>query len=115
MSSGAEAVSDWLAGHQNFESHSRHISRSDVEAQGLTVTRLEDDEPLQDLALSVFHAATHGLSGTPSVKIVESHTGRAFIKQHVVHPVPAIQFGVVPAAPGDACPAPAPDPPQEGT
>ena len=111
----AEAVSDWLAGHQNFKSHSRHISRSDVEAQGLTVARLEDDERLQDLALSVFHAATHTFSGTPSVKIVESHTGRAFIKQHVVQPVPAIQLGVVQTAPPDAGPAPAPDPSEEGT
>ena len=85
----AEAVSDWLAGHRNFKSHSRHISRDDVEDQGLTVSRLEDGERFQDLALSVFHATTHTFSGTPAVKIVESHTGRAFIKHHVVQAVSA--------------------------
>ena len=85
----AEVISDWLADHQNFKSHSRHIPRIDVEAQGLTVTRLENDERLQDLALSVFHATTHTFSVTPAVKIVESHTGRAFIKHHIAQSVPA--------------------------
>ena len=105
----AEAVSDWLAGHQNFKSHSRHISRNDIAEQGLTVSRLEDDERLQDLALSVFHATTHTFSGTSAVKVVESHTGRAFIKQHVAQPVQSIQLGVVPAAPAGAGPAGDPD------
>ena len=108
-SARAEAVSDWLADHKNFKSHSRHISRSDVEVQGLAIARLENDERLQDLALSVFHATTHTFSGTPAVKIVESHTGRAFIKQHVVQPVPAIQLGVVPASPPEAAPGHEPD------
>ena len=101
----AETVSAWLADHQNFKSHSRHIPREDVERYGLMVTRLEADERLQDLALSVFHAATHTFSGTSAVKIVESHTGRAFIKQHIVQPVQSIQLGVVPAAPPGAGPA----------
>ena len=92
----AEKISDWLAGHQNFKSHSRHIPRKEVEEYGLTVSRLESDEELQDLALSVFHAATHTFSNTSAAKIVESHTGRAFIKQHVVSPVQSIQLGVAP-------------------
>ena len=105
----AEAVSGWLADHQNFKSHSRHIPREDVERYGLMVTRLEADEMLQDLALSVFHAATHTFSGTSAVKIVESHTGRAFIKQHIAQPVQSIQLGVVPAAPPGVGPAQNPD------
>lgn len=101
----AEAVSDWLADHKNFRSHSRHISRRDLEKQKLTTVRLESDEVLQDLALSVFHATTHTFTGTSAVKIVESHAGRAFIKQHVVQPVPSIQVGVAPTAPSGAGPA----------
>ena len=63
------------------------------------VYRLESDEVFQDLALSVFHATTHTFSGTSAVKIVESHTGRAFVKQHVVQSMPAVQFGLVPSGP----------------
>ena len=92
----AERISEWLAGHQRFKSHSRHIPRDEVERRGLAVTRLEDDEVLQDLALSVFHATTHTFAGTPAVKIVESHTGRAFIKQHVAQSAQPIQVGIVP-------------------
>ena len=95
----AQSVSDWLAGHDNFKSHSRHIPRDEAERRLLMVYRLETDEVLQDLALSVFHATTHTFSGTPAVKIVESHTGRAFVKQHVVQAVPAVQLGLVPSGP----------------
>ena len=101
----AEVISGWLADHQNFKSHSRHVPREDIEEHGLVTTPLEADEKLQDLALSVFHATTHTFTETSAVKIVESHTGRAFIKQHVVQPVQSIQFGVVPAAPAGADPA----------
>lgn len=95
----ADRVSAWLAGRDNFKSHSRHIPRAEVEAQGLTVSRLEDDRILQDLALSVFHAVMHTFSGTPAAKIVESHTGRAFIKQQAVQSLPTVQLGVAPVAP----------------
>ena len=89
----SEEVSEWLSDHKNFKSHSRHIPRSDIESHQITVSRMEDDNILQDLVLSVFHATTHTLSATPSAKIVESHTGRAFIKHHIV------QSMVLPTAP----------------
>lgn len=79
----AKAVAEWLADHKVFGSHSRHISRSALEKKGLFVLPLENDETLQDLSLSVFHATTHTFAATPAVKIVENHTGRAFIKHHL--------------------------------
>lgn len=75
-------VSEWLADHVNFMSHSRHISRSDIEDHHLKVLRLEQDPILQDLVLSVFHATTHTCNLSSAVKIVESDLGRAFIKVH---------------------------------
>ena len=81
--SKAECISDWLADHKNFKSHSRHISRVDLLAHELNVTALEADDVLQDLSLSVFHATTHGFTGTSTIKIVENHTGRAFINRHI--------------------------------
>ena len=76
----AEEISEWLADHQTFKSHGRHISRDELREHGLKVTNLEEDDKLQDLVLSVFHATTHTFSGTSVTKIVENHTGRAFMK-----------------------------------
>ena len=96
----AKSVADWLADHKNFKSHNRHLSRSDLIAQRLVIDELENDQQLQDYSLSVFHATTHTFTGTTAVKIVENHTGRAFIK----HQQPqALQIGVgndpLPSAP----------------
>ena len=95
----AKAVSGWLANPRYLWSHGRHIPRADVEEHELTTIRLEEDEVLQDPALSVFHATTHTFTSAPAFKIVESHTGRAFIKSFQP-PVPSIPFGVAPTPPG---------------
>ena len=42
---------------------------------------MENDQTIQDLFLSVFHATTHTFNGTTAVKIIENHNGNAFIKQ----------------------------------
>ena len=78
----ADEIASWLAGHQHFKSHNRHIARDELQQQQLKIMHLEDDEALQDLSLSVFHAAAHTFMGTPTVKIVENHDGRAFIRQY---------------------------------
>lgn len=96
----AEMISEWLAGHENFKSHARHIPRIEVENRELIVLRLEADQRFQDLVLSVFHSTTHTFTGTPSVKIVENHDGRAFIKQHTAQAIPAVQVGVTPPIAG---------------
>lgn len=63
----AQSVSDWLADHQKFKSHSWHIPRSDVEAHGLKVSKLEDNQAFQDLVLSVFHSVTHTFASTSAL------------------------------------------------
>jgi len=100
-SSKAEAISQWLSDHQHFKTHGRHISREELEDNGLKVERLEDDEKLQDLVLSVFHATTHTFTNTPAVKIIENHLGKAFIKLQALVPMPSL-----PEIPGSPPPAP---------
>ena len=87
----ATSISDWLGNHKNFKSHSRHISRANLLANQLKVIALEEDDVLQDLSLSVFHATTHTFAATSAVKIVENHTGRAFIKQYTPSPPQSVQ------------------------
>jgi ATP-dependent protease ClpP protease subunit len=78
-----ENIASFLANHDNFKSHGRHISREKAESQGLKIEYLEKDPKLQDLVLSVFHATTHTFSSTPAMKIIENQNGKAFIKlQH---------------------------------
>jgi len=89
----AKKVAETLANHSLFKSHGRHIDREQAREIGLKIKNLEDDNTLQDLVLSVFHATTHTFDGTGAVKIIENHMGKAFIKQLQVHQI------VVPAQP----------------
>lgn len=77
----AEKIADYLSDHTEFKSHGRHISRDKAKELGLNIENLEDDQDLQDLVLSIFHATTHTFSGTSAVKIIENHNGKAFIKR----------------------------------
>ena len=74
------SIASFLANHDNFKSHGRHISREKAENIGLRIEHLEDDAVFQDLLLSVFHATTHTFSSTPAMKIIENQIGKAFIK-----------------------------------
>jgi hypothetical protein len=105
----AADIAEWLSAHKNFRSHARHIPRNECEAKGLQVEHLEADQQFQDLVLSVFHATTHTFNGSPALKIIENHLGKAFIKQAhamiVQMPFPA---GLLPGPPSQAAPKPAP-------
>ena len=77
----SKGIAAKLADHKEFKSHGRHINRDKAKEMGLIVEDLEDDQEFQDLILSVFHATTHTFNGTNAVKIIENHTGKAFVKQ----------------------------------
>jgi len=83
----AKKVAETLANHSLFKSHGRHIDREQAKEIGLKIMNLEDDNELQDLVLSVFHATTHTFDGTRAVKIIENHVGKAFIKQLQLHQI----------------------------
>jgi len=89
----SKRVAQKLSEHSLYKSHGRHIGREQAKSFGLKIRNLEDDQPLQDLVLSVFHATTHTFDATLAVKIIENHQGKAFIKQsrQVVIPVPGVQ------------------------
>lgn len=79
--SKAAEVSKWLASFNCFKSHGRHVDREQLRARGLVISSMEEDDTLQDLVLSVFHATSIMLSATQCVKIIENHVGRAYVKQ----------------------------------
>ena len=83
----AKEIANWLSNNKLFKTHSRRISREQLEETGLKIQPLEDNQTEQDLFLSIFHATTHTFTGTPSAKIIENHNGRAFIKMFQQQPV----------------------------
>ena len=50
-----------------------------------TVVRIEDDNTLQDLILSIHHSSIHTLTQTNAFKIIENQDGKALIQQVLVH------------------------------
>jgi hypothetical protein len=78
----AKRIATHLADHQHFKTHGRFIDRGQASVLGLKISNLEADQILQDLVLSVFHSSTLTFSSTPTIKIVENHLGRAFVKSN---------------------------------
>jgi hypothetical protein len=104
----ARTIAQRLADHTTFKSHGRPIHRETAVEMGLIVEQLEDDQRLQDLVLTIYHACSHVFSATPSVKIVENHLGRAYVKQQqqMLIQMPAQAAPAVPRPPA-APPRPA--------
>lgn len=101
----AKYIAGELSDHSRFKSHGRHISRDKAEGLGLEIKKLEDNQDEQDIFLSIFHATTHTFSGTPAVKIMENHMGKAFISRQQVVQVPF----AIPGTPPGTSPIPPPE------
>ena len=68
-----------LTNYKMLKSHARPLPPDRCSEFGLKIQRLEDDEDLRDAVLSVHHACILTLSGTQAYKIIENHTGKAYI------------------------------------
>lgn len=99
----ARTIARKLADHSKFKSHGRPIHRDAALDLGLVVDKLETDQTLQDLVLTVYHVTMHTFAATAAAKIIENHLGRAFVKVQVIQNV---QFQLAPAPPAGP-PAPA--------
>ena len=69
-----------LGDHALTKSHSRHISVERCRNMGLHVLALEESHELQEAVLSLHHACMLTFSATNAIKIIENHSGAAFIK-----------------------------------
>ena len=76
-------IAAWFADFSRFKSHSRPVTIEDAINQGLNIEKLEDDDKLQDLVLSVHHAVRHTFSGTRTTKLIENHHGRAYLEMQM--------------------------------
>ncbi|HRZ55836.1 MAG TPA: S49 family peptidase [Candidatus Paceibacterota bacterium] len=80
-----------LGNHALTLSHARHLPADTCSAMGLKVEMLEEKQSLQDAVLSVHHAYMLTLSQTPACKIIENHTGAAFIQSAQVQIVQTVK------------------------
>lgn len=77
----SQNLADYLANHSIHLTHSRGVFRGELENfdPDIHITALENDQKLQDLILTVYHAAMHTFSNTGAAKIIESHLGQSYI------------------------------------
>ncbi len=68
-----------LTNYKELKSHSRPLSPDRCRNMGLNIQLLEDDRDLREAVLSVHHACILTLSKTGAYKIIENHTGKAYI------------------------------------
>ncbi|MGE0232308.1 MAG: hypothetical protein AB7L76_05615 [Burkholderiaceae bacterium] len=75
------AIANLLGKQSTSKSHNRHINQHVAQSLGLNIVKLEDDNLLQDIVLTLHHALTITFSQTGAVKIIENHKGTAFVQQ----------------------------------
>ena len=85
----ARDVAEWLADANEHKTHGRPINFAAAESKGLKIDRLEADQKLQDLVLSVHHSAIVTFGVTPCVKIIENQNGRGLYTQARITAGPA--------------------------
>ena len=74
-------IADMLGKQATSKSHARHINPDVAESLGIKIVRLENDQTMQDLVLTLHHAYTHTLAQTQATKIIENHLGIAHVNQ----------------------------------
>jgi Serine dehydrogenase proteinase len=102
----AEKTVDFLLSHDLHKAHGRHLHRSELTAQGLVITNLENDGALQDAVLSVHHSCMLTVGNFGAAKLIENHNGITHAK--VVGQIQIPMQGLVqltPAAAPQANPA----------
>lgn len=80
-------VVEQLTNYKDLKSHSRPLPPDLCRDIGLNIKILEDHKDLREAVLSVHHACILTLSGTQAYKIIENHTGKAYILTKVNQPV----------------------------
>lgn len=84
-----KTIANWLGDFTEHRTHGRPIGYDIAVSKGLKVTKLEDDQDLQEAVLSVFHAAMVTFQTTSCLKIIENHHGKGhyLIAQVVIQPM----------------------------
>lgn len=81
---GAEAaakkVVDYLGDHNQFKSHGARVGFQELRKQGVPVKILNEDKPLHEAVMTVYHAMLLTFAGTGAYRIIENSRGDAYIR-----------------------------------
>lgn len=77
----ARRIATYLTDHSVHLTHARGVFRGELQNfdPDISVTALETDQQLQDLVLTVYHAAMHTFSNTRACKVIENHLGKSYV------------------------------------
>lgn len=78
-----EEIMTLLTDQETTKSHSRHIPAQVCTEYGLKIFKIEDEQELQDIILSIHHATISTLMNTDAIKIIENHQGQAHICRYI--------------------------------
>lgn len=77
----ATGISNWLGQHNKHKDHGRPLSITDLNTKGMNILALEDNQQLQDAALSLYHAIDYSFAVTNASKIIENTANVYIVKQ----------------------------------
>ncbi len=100
----ADRVATWLADHNNFKSHSRRVSPTELlEIEpSLKITFLKDmGEELQSAIMDLYWAIEVTFNNTRAFKIIEHKEGSAYVRLHIER---LIQVGTPQSPPSSGAP-----------
>lgn len=70
-----EKIASVFASHENSKMHDRHISPDEAAQTGLHVKLIEDDPKLQDMVMSVHHAAMNYIKNENCARVISNVNG----------------------------------------
>lgn len=79
----ADKIVEALSNFAENKAHNKHIHSETLHDLNVKVERLEDNQEMQDLFLTVHHCYMQTLSSTTTIKIVESNDGRAVVRHMI--------------------------------
>lgn len=101
----ARKVVDYLGDHNQFKSHGARIGFQELRKQGVAVKVLNEEKPLHEAVMTVYHALLLTFSGTGCFRLIENSRGDAHIR--------LVQMQQILVGPGPSPAAPFPVPPKK--
>lgn len=74
-----------LSDFDNHGSHDKHISMDIAKEYGLKIAKLEENQDLQDLILTVHHCYMHTFNITNTIKAIENNMGKGVFRQYNIN------------------------------
>lgn len=76
----AKKIAHYFSKGSDKVNHGRRIDREEARSQGVLIQDLEEEQELQDAALTLYHLLTLLFEKTPLTKIIINHLGAAWVK-----------------------------------